>query len=355
MKKTIWKMSKCLCCLTLLVTLLTAAVLSVGASYAMESTPEYMTWTLSENGETLTDGDGSVYTRYELPFGYRLSETTDVYAYTRRAANENGDSNPYVYSFARGGSVVWLSDRAYDATLYTFYGTENGCKALDDLVKGNTSDYKLLLPASYGGDGEDLYATLSRKLANAVAEAGEKNEGEKVTYPMFNLVYKMERMEILAYDRYGVVCTTQGAVYDLGDGRYGYLHYPSLDSTYFTADGYLSSRGHEEAQLLILEKTLCDQLVAVSEEAETVFPETVYEQYDLADGYVDPYYDEAQEASFWVFLVFFGYLVPIAPLTVGLVFAHSKKMSHPKRWYVLAGMAALWILLSILLTVLLLV
>ena len=40
---------------------------------------------------------------------------------------------------------------------------------------------------------------------------------------------------------------------------------------------------------------------------------------------------------------------------IGLVFANSKKMSHPKRWYVVAGMAVLWMVLAVMLTVLLLV
>ena len=59
--------------------------------------------------------------------------------------------------------------------------------------------------------------------------------------------------------------------------------------------------------------------------------------------------------SFWIIFVVLGYLVPIAPLVIGLVFARSKKMSHPKRWYIVAGMAVLWMVLAVALTVLLLI
>lgn len=63
--------------------------------------------------------------------------------------------------------------------------------------------------------------------------------------------------------------------------------------------------------------------------------------------------NESAVPVFWVFYVLNGFLVPVAPLVVGLVMAHSDKHGRQKRWYILSGIAGVWILLSVLLALLL--
>ena len=46
---------------------------------------------------------------------------------------------------------------------------------------------------------------------------------------------------------------------------------------------------------------------------------------------------------FFVLAIFVGIVVPLVPLILGLVFAHSKKALHPKRWYFLSVLALAWI------------
>ncbi|MCI5887109.1 MAG: hypothetical protein MRZ53_04885, partial [Oscillospiraceae bacterium] len=75
-----------------------------------------------------------------------------------------------------------------------------------------------------------------------------------------------------------------------------------------------------------------------------------YEDYDEIP------WEENNESAvpvFWVFYVLNGFLVPVAPLVVGLVMAHSDKHGRQKRWYILSGIAGVWILLSVLLALLL--
>ena len=52
-------------------------------------------------------------------------------------------------------------------------------------------------------------------------------------------------------------------------------------------------------------------------------------------------------SAFWCATVFFGILLPIAPLVMGLVLPHSQKRGYPKYWYALAIAAALWIFFAI--------
>lgn len=88
--------------------------------------------------------------------------------------------------------------------------------------------------------------------------------------------------------------------------------------------------------------------------AAPVYPATGHDSIDLEDEGVELVVDDFSRNSFWGFFVMIGFLVPIAPFTVGLVFANSAKMGHPKRWYLLSGLAALWIITSVLLMIVLL-
>ncbi len=302
----------------------------------------------------MTADDRLTYTRYDLPFGYRLSDTTSRYDYLYRAANSGDGDNPWVYSYKRLGDIVWLKDTS-DSNIATVYANDHGKTVLDALVKGTSDEYRLHIPEDFGGNGADLYADLEEDLAKALFETGEQETGEKITCSLYALVYKTDRIEILAYDSYGVICTTKGMVYELEDGRYGYLHYPSLDSTYFTADGYLSALGHDTVELWVLDTELALDVLNAAESAKTVYPSISYEWQDMEDEQIDGGYEEDAEDAFWVAWVMLGYLVPIAPLTVGLVFARSSKMSHPKRWYALVGLAVAWLITAILITVLLVV
>lgn len=66
------------------------------------------------------------------------------------------------------------------------------------------------------------------------------------------------------------------------------------------------------------------------------------------DGYDTFYasYEYYDVSAFWVFYVLNGFLLPIAPLVVGVVTAHSAKRGKPRRWYILSALAGAWMLLA---------
>ena len=85
----------------------------------------------------------------------------------------------------------------------------------------------------------------------------------------------------------------------------------------------------------------------------------IWETYDVSlnGGYDDPasVSVDVSVPIFWVTFVVLGYLVPIAPLVLGLVFALGKKRSHPTRWFWVVGLAGAWMMISLMITILLLI
>jgi hypothetical protein len=57
---------------------------------------------------------------------------------------------------------------------------------------------------------------------------------------------------------------------------------------------------------------------------------------------------------FWIFFVLVGYIMPLAPLLVGLLLPQSAKRHRLKRWYALAVFAGLWLLAATVILIILL-
>ncbi|MBQ2254072.1 MAG: hypothetical protein II325_02835, partial [Clostridia bacterium] len=79
------------------------------------------------------------------------------------------------------------------------------------------------------------------------------------------------------------------------------------------------------------------------------------EYIDLGEnGNFDPGTDDlfSARSAFSTGMVFFGIMAPIPFLVIGLVFPRSHRKGYPKYWYILAGVAGLWMLLAILLMIL---
>ncbi|MBQ8408332.1 MAG: hypothetical protein IJY39_05650 [Clostridia bacterium] len=69
----------------------------------------------------------------------------------------------------------------------------------------------------------------------------------------------------------------------------------------------------------------------------------------------NPYYDTAYAVLFWITFILLCFVAPIPFLIVGIVFARSEKRGYPKYWYILSLIAALWLLVSTLLLIVLLI
>ena len=159
------------------------------------------------------------------------------------------------------------------------------------------------------------------------------------------------RYSLRGAETYGYYGCTYGEVYYL-NGEYYYIHYLDLGNQYFDSDGYFSYRKGEVEAYRLSKNTVYKLLELVSD------MDFISTEYVLLDG-IDT--DElagdifnSERGAFVVGMVVFGILLPLPLLIVGLAFPRSHRKGYPKYWYILAGVAALWMALSILLMVIVL-
>lgn len=322
--------------------LLGAVMLPVGATPPLEEEPNAnqnaVKWTFSEDYQRLV-GDGAPYDRYVLPVGYEVSYASRVYSYDNRPEVGNYAYAGYVYSNERRGDLHWVDYSPLEGSVYV---TEAGRAHMDAFIGGEVGQYRLSQLRS-------TYATMDAAEVEALAAYAE-GQGQTVTLDVAEL-REMEMYEIFAYDGYDVIRRVEGALYvHPAHEGYLYIHYSTLDNSYFDADGNFSYRqGTVEAVELSEEYTL-----AVNDRISVLN----YLQIEYTREYDELNPEEPATSSedsavtfFWIFFVFVGFLLPIAPLVVGLVFANSRRMSHPKRWYIVVALAAAWLLLSLMLAV----
>lgn len=232
---------------------------------------------------------------------------------------------------------VWLSGVSGDVA--AVFATPDGTAALKRFLSDGQGSYALY-PET--GTRTPTIAPVTADWLNALPDAGEHRTVDVRT------LLDMPLCAIRFSDATGCVYTVSGGLYTCEEG-YLYVDYRALGNQHFDADGYFSYRsGNVDAFLLRGDAALAVQQTIDS--AAELKSDIRYENYDEIP------WEENNESAvpvFWVFYVLNGFLVPIAPLVVGLVMAHSDKHGRQKRWYILSGIAGVWILLSVLLALLL--
>ena len=94
---------------------------------------------------------------------------------------------------------------------------------------------------------------------------------------------------------------------------------------------------------------MLSDFLATTERLKAVSASVIYED-ELT---FDPDEEMATSiAAFWGCLIIFGFILPIAPLVVGLVMPHSAKRGCPTRWYLVALLSAVWIAIAIVIAIL---
>ena len=325
MKKTV--LNRIFCVFAAVLLLACTLALPISATKESATPPEgAREWDLSEDGKTLTSGF-DVYYLYTLPVGYYLDYHT-YYEY----ANPT-DTYAGVVSYEKDGAFVWLTK-----STPTFYATEAGAKSLDAFLEGEIGKYRL-------NDAANTYKNTSALTAEtvdaleALTAAGKSKKTTEVS-----ALRNAERYDVTAHDKTDTVATVVGAVYHM-DGVYYYLGYQGLGNQFFDADGNFSYRSGS-VDLVPLDATL-------TETVEDAIDQLDYErvEYEYEDDEYDssPLFGNKEDSisAFWCATVFFGILLPIAPLVMGLVLPHSQKRGYPKYWYALAIAAALWIFFTI--------
>ena len=329
-------------CAFLIVALLLTLPLTLSLPCAAESeTPrEAVEWQLSEDEYTLT-GNGRTYTRCdELPVGQKVN--TDTLYVFENTVRLDGRTMSVVAS-SPDAEVVWLtstiSDLWDDPYATAVFVTKEGRDALEAMAAGQMSSWRL-------EDDNSLFS--STKQASFDGDLLRRMNDLTATEEVNVSVLKgCVRYDILGFDSTGTVYTVCGAVYEERD-RYLYVNYLSLGNQYFDADGNFSYRSGQVSAIR-LEGDVLSDFLATTDRLKAVSTSVIYED-ELT---FNP--DEEMEtsiAAFWGCLIIFGFILPIAPLVVGLVMPHSAKRGYPTRWYLVALLSAVWIVIAIVIAIL---
>lgn len=347
MKKLFWSEPKngtrraSLCAFLIAALLLTLPLtLSLPCAAESETSREAVEWQLSEDEYTLT-GNGRTYTRCdELPVGQKVN--TDTLYVFENTVRLDGRTMSVVAS-SPDAEVVWLtstiSDLWDDPYATAVFVTKEGRDALEAMAAGQMSAWRL----------EDDNSTFgSTKQASFDGDLLRRMNGLAATEEVNVSVLKgCVRYDILGFDSTGTVYTVCGAVYEERD-RYLYVNYLSLGNQYFDADGNFSYRSGQVSAIR-LEGDVLSDFLATTDRLKAVSTSVIHED-ELT---FDP--DEEMEtsiAAFWGCLIIFGFILPIAPLVVGLVMPHSAKRGYPTRWYLVALLSAVWIVIAIVIAIL---
>ena len=286
--------------------------------------PEELAWELSDDETELYYGS-KTFTLYEPYFPLTIVGDR-VYGYDY-ALNDyrSVDTNDRNAVYAEVGVLRYV--------------TEEGTSALDRLMEGEAASYMLALVSG-------ACTPIANDLVTMLTKAPE--DAEKRTFDVRDLENALY-YRLLGVEAYGFYGCAYGAVYKY-EGEFYYIHYMDLGNQCFDADGNFSyRRGTVEG--VKLEGDLVASLHTVGQNM-TFYP---LEYIDLGEnGNFDPGTDDlfSARSAFSTGMVFFGIMAPIPFLVIGLVFPRSHRKGYPKYWYILAGVAGLWMLLAILLMIL---
>lgn len=328
--------------LLLVLLLFSALCLSVLATEPESTEPAYVTWEVSEDGETLTASDGRVFHRY---YGERslIIDTKTKYHYANTVTlPSDGFENAEICAPSRDSEHLWVyNDYGYGR----IFATDAGAAALDAFIGGEISCFTIT---------EDFYhtAVVEESLISDL-ESARLGGGETEVFPVAKLK-DLPCYTIVATEATASLTYDFGAVYRYEEAYY-YVNYYELDNSFFDSDGYFSYRKGSVTALRLdsaLEGRIDESLL----EAELYSRTDEWENDGIWDGsWDDEYYGDIEDATivFYVLFVFIGYLLPTPFLVLGLTLPHSASRGRPRYWYSTAIIAGVWVVLATLLLIVL--
>lgn len=294
-------------------------------------------WELSDDGKILT-GDDTVYTRVDLPAGYHV-DFSSQYIYASEIETDlfkNGICTPV--SPQKNRKVVCLTN--YNENTYYTYVTYKEKSSLQNFYNNIISKFRIQSPndsMKYTDFPEYLILMLDN-----LARSNEQNVNFDVSALKDHLY-----VEFIGRNQSDYMSMNFGAVYKI-DFDYYYINYSKLDNGYFDADGNFSYR----SGTVSLTKIDSGMLTEIRDYEKSMV-EHSYE-YEYEEVYTDLGSNETgAKILFWIIFIFFGFLVPIAPLIVGFSFACSERRGNPKHWYLVALLSLAWMALSLILAIIL--
>ena len=324
--------------------LLTVLLFSAFSITAFAEDRKGVQWEFVNGDDSKLSGDGVIYEKITLPVGCSFFTLSNRYQYM----NTVKTYGMQVFAAEKSGYLVYIRSGSQDDL--TFYCRSDMMPAMQNYLNGTEGKYVIRSP--YNRDGvhsKDKFYDLSDNFATDLKGLSQKGNGTKINVSDLK---NSKIYELRLQDKSGLLTTLLGAVYALPNGGWGYVDYTTLDNIHFDADGNFSYR--QGTVTVYPVEDFPEQLKQNSDGFYTMTREQAYESDEYRNNQSSAY-EKSSITSFWIIFVLLGYLVPIAPFIVGLSFALSSKWSHAKRWYLVSGLAVVWFVLAILLTVLLLI
>lgn len=322
------KLLRITCALFALCLLLSSLSLSVSADNEKE-------WSISRNYSQLFDGT-TVYTLYELPYGVNWLPTKTLYIHHADSIKGMDEDSDVVYalqSVTADSGILYL-----ESTFSTGIYVSN--EAREDLAAFEREENVQYRMCNYYTQSTLSYSTVQS--LNALTFTREIDVTELRDNKSYDVVY---------YDSTGSLYRQIGILFYFDGGGLGYVNFSYLNNTHFDAYGNLSFRSGTVPVCPIGDHQLLVDLENAEASAKDLTPEETYE-YDTL------YWNDLQLVTlplFWILFTITGAVLPAVGLTLGLVWARSKKQKHPARWYVLVGLCGLWLLLTLIIFLMLII
>ncbi len=296
--------------------------------------PTYVDWQISEKGDSLT-ANGCTYYLFDPPSHFYCDADT-VYQSVDTVtipylSTEDYDCESAIYATQADAKIVWLD--VYGTEYY--YATENQLEKLRDYASGVTTAFRLAQGTKY--------ASLSKERVNEMFQQSSASNATRVEANV-QALQDLPCFELIAREETGTFSYVRGTIYQFENGDYYFVDHKTLDNTHFDANGNFSYRSGTVSLTLLSGQAP----IALREAKENLV------EHDTVRTYEDEGYVEEDVIIFWIFFILIGFLLPLPLLIVGLILPHSQKRGYPKYWYRLSIAAGVWIVLSIVITVILL-
>ncbi len=305
-------------------------------------------WSFSEDKNTLFGSD-RIYHYYPIsPFDW--FRPYHLYTYSGSVDySTDPDELPDYYMDSIGHPATLADDPEADPILnmdvaivyeyvsmhgnYRVYVTDQGKQALSQYTAGNYARYELTYGYSSGAEfSEQAVRGWNAGVPDVKLDVTELAE--------------CDYYYVLGYDSTLTFAHVIGAVFDL-DGAYYYVHYDALDNNYFDAEGDLSFRSGSVPAIRLgaSDKALVD---ATLEQFEPYSADLITEPFEPLDATI----------SMIVFVVLASpllFVLPLILLVLGIVMRSIKKIPNRKRWNAVILCSCIWLIGSVLTSVLLII
>ncbi|MBQ7344027.1 MAG: hypothetical protein IJW53_04605 [Clostridia bacterium] len=326
-------MKKRLLCVLLLTALMLLALSGCGETVVEN---DYVKWELSEDMQSLSDGV-TTFQRYdELPLGMRL-ENGHVRYFNEVEAY---DELYYVRASRFDSGIRYLYHGSLGLTAYV--AGENDKADLDSFLSGGASKIRIVDYSYHSSYAVEIDMSFVNEL-DSLSENAIELEVRRLKSAVCHDVVFFAADDTLA--------RTYGAIYEYNEAMY-YVNYDELGNNYFDSYGDFSF-GRGKVTMYPLEGDIAN-----------AFAEKLGNMVEYGDEYTytseSELYEEPEEeitreealSTVLSITLILGVIIPLAPLTFGIIIAIKKKAEEKICAYVLIGASAMWILSGILILIL---